>query len=129
MYRSWFQQKRLVEDGPTPSEVSALKDFLNGDLGPSEAAMNVTTSCSKEDEQEFGIANPDWVFERLWLFLLDAAQQIPETQDQLVKLLAAIKQIPDLQPDHIPVGGGGWTWADLPFLHEVMRDSWNCEYS
>lgn len=128
MYRSWFHKKGSEEDGPTPLEASALEDFLEGKLHPSEAAINITTSCSKEDQQEEGLPNPDWVFERLWGFILDAAQQIPDTQDQLVHLISAIKRLPDLEPDHDPVGGG-MTWADLPYLHELMRDSWNCASS
>ena len=84
MYRSRFHKKRSEQDGPTLPEASAIGDFLEGQLHPSEAGINITTSCSREDQREEGLPETDRVFERLWVFILDAAQQIPDTQEDLV---------------------------------------------
>ena len=86
MYRSWIEKQQSEEYGLKSTEASALQEYLDLKLNVDAAASQITTAFTAE--RDYGL-------EYLWYCLLDIAEEFPDQQEQLVRLLLAITQIPD----------------------------------
>ena len=119
---SWFHQLPNDEDTANPAEKKALKDFLAGSTSAEIAAERLTATIA-------GAENPEEELPRIWSFVTEAAEHLPDAQDRLVALLKAIKQLPDLERngDPVTVYGNMTVWKDLPLLANELRDRWECE--
>lgn len=104
----------------SPISASIIEDFLHSKISASEAATKIATQGPDGELR-------DQPYE-VWPPVLDAAQRRPDTQDRLIQLMSAIKQLPDQYKDGEPVIIHGMrVWADLPYFGFYMRDLWNCE--
>lgn len=86
MYEEWFQSMADDEDMPTPNEINVIKDYINNNIPANEAAVRCTSRIALEH-------NPDPTL--LWSLFESMAVELPDTQDKVVELLAAIKRLPD----------------------------------
>lgn len=85
MHEEWFATMQDLYR-PRPAEVQTVKDYIEGLTSADTAAKSSTSSIAKENE-------PDPRF--IWHLLKAIAIDLPNTQDQVVELLAAIKRLPD----------------------------------
>ncbi|KAI4253603.1 MAG: hypothetical protein L6R42_007524 [Xanthoria sp. 1 TBL-2021] len=74
-------------DMPTPEEVNAIKEFIDGQVDTDTAAKQCTSRISLEEK------SPDPTL--IWSFLASLAVEFFDTQDKVVELLAAIKRLPN----------------------------------
>lgn len=121
----WFHQPPSSNVPPKPEEAQALQNFLAGTISVHTAAERFTavTASAGNNSEEVGKA-----LTRMWKFVMDLAQDFPETQDKIVELLAEIEKLPDLEHDgHTVIYHGMKVWSDLPTFGWEMRDRWNCE--
>lgn len=86
MYEEWFQLMADDEDMPTSAEISAVKDFIDGEVLADDAAERCTSRIAAEP-------SPDPTL--LWSLFESMAVELPDCQDKVVELLAAIKRRPD----------------------------------
>ncbi|KAL8646149.1 MAG: hypothetical protein Q9226_006991 [Calogaya cf. arnoldii] len=87
MYDTWFAAMADDPDMPTPEEVHAIKEFIDGQTTADRAAKRCTSRISLEE------MNPDPTL--IWGLLEALAVEYPDTQDQVVELLVAIKRLPN----------------------------------
>ena len=123
MYEEWFQSMIEGDEGgelPTTAEIAAIKSFIDGETSATEAAQQCTSRIAAEDDP-----NP----ELIWYFLEDMAIELPDTQDKVVELLAAIKKIPD------PIRNGEpcriyseRVFSQLAYFGAGFADSWNGKF-
>ena len=111
--------RQAQDDGSVPSleERQALVDFLDQKVTVEQAALSYTQKVAHSSQK-----HPD--SSDLWSFITDIAQHLPETQDRLIDLLKAIKQLPPLMHDgEIVVDQfGGKYWSDLPGFEFDLRE-------
>lgn len=121
MYEEWFGKFTSDDDNPKPEEVQALKDFLDGATSAQVAAAKFTAMVPDEEGSADGLY-------RIWNLVCDAAREIPRSQEKLVELLAAIRQLPDVKCKRSEYFGpmDSINWRDLPILGWMLRDLWNC---
>lgn len=125
MVEAWFDLIASQKYRPGPQARRALQDFFNGRIPSDEAARRVTTTIlTLPDEKIIQVHVGE-----LWDLLIDAAKEIPGSQDKLVRLLAAIGGLPDFvrRGKIVEVAGdGGRTrlWRDLPMFADLMRDEY-----
>lgn len=87
MYEDWFAAMAKDPDMPTPEEVNAIKEFIDGQVDADTAAKQCTSRISLEEK------SPDPTL--IWSFLASLAVEFFDTQDKVVELLAAIKRLPN----------------------------------
>lgn len=87
MYEDWFAAMAKDPDMPTPEEINAIKEFVDGRTEADTAAKRCTSRINLEE------TDPDPTF--IWSLLVSLAVEFPDTQDKVVKLLAAIKRLPN----------------------------------
>ena len=83
----WLASMATDPDMPTPEEIDAIKDFIDGKNTGEIAAQQCTARIYLEEE------NPDPT--PIWSLLESLAVEFPDTQDKIVELLAAIKGLPN----------------------------------
>lgn len=123
MYEEWF--KSLVEadddgDLPTTAEMAVIKSFIDGEISATEAAQQCTSRIAAEDDP-----NP----ELIWYFCEDMALELPDTQDKVVELLAAIKKIPDPIRNGKPYTfNGEKVFSELSYFRANLADGWSGKF-
>ena len=121
MYEEWFQAMAEDEDMPTPGEIDTVKDFIDGKVSAMEAAERCTSRVAGELEPEPTV---------LWSLFESMAVELPDTQDQVVALLAAIKKLPDPirngQPYQID---GKKVFSELAYFATGLADFWRSKSS
>ncbi|KAL8875787.1 MAG: hypothetical protein Q9192_008988, partial [Flavoplaca navasiana] len=83
----WFALMATDPDMPTPEEIDAIKEFMDGKTAADIAAQRCTSRIYLEEE------NPDPTL--IWSLLESLAVEFPNTQEKIVELLAAIKRLPN----------------------------------
>ena len=117
MYEEWFQSMADDEDMPTLAETTPIKLFIDGQISATDAAQQCTSRVAAEPSP-----NP----ELLWSFFESMAIELPDTQDKVVELFAAIKKIPDPvrngQPHKI---NGEKVFSQLAYFGAGFADGWS----
>ncbi|KAI2473459.1 hypothetical protein F4781DRAFT_380406 [Annulohypoxylon bovei var. microspora] len=111
-----FFDKRIADRwGPKRNEANAIRELLHGSINPEEAAASFTSdiSASRTVEESKGSL---W---GLWKLLEDTARKFPEHHTKLVKLVDAIRQLPDL----VIRGETAVKWPELPKLAELWGEN------
>jgi len=133
----WKEWTETDENGENPSardpqQVLALRGLLSGDLAPAAAAKKYTEHTSTHPSE----------VSHMWTIFLDAGCQFPPEQHQhLVELLAAIRNLPDVQLREGDEGTGSFVrdtpegivyeqkmWKDLPHLGADISDWESSKY-
>ncbi|KAL8892764.1 MAG: hypothetical protein Q9215_000356 [Flavoplaca cf. flavocitrina] len=83
----WFALMAKDPDMPTPEEIEAIKEYIHGRTTADLAAQRCTSRIYLEEE------NPDPTL--IWSLLESLAVEFPNTQENIVELLAAIKRRPN----------------------------------
>ncbi|KAI1210680.1 uncharacterized protein F4807DRAFT_422263 [Annulohypoxylon truncatum] len=111
-----FIDKQLADRwGPTRNEANAIRDLLHGNINPEDAAVRLTSdiNASRSAETAKGaLWGP-------WKLLEDTARKFPEHHTKLVKLVDAIRQLPDL----VIRGELAVKWSELPNLAELWGEN------
>ena len=117
MYEEWFQSMADDEDMPTPAEITAIKLFIDGQISATEAAQQCTSRIAAEPSP-----NP----ELLWSLFESMAVELPDTQDKVVELLAAIKKVPDPVRNGQPYKiHGERVFSQLGYFGAGFSDGWS----
>ena len=117
MYEEWFQSMIDDDDMPSAAEITAMKSFIDGKISASEAARKCTFRIAAEHSP-----NP----ELLWSLCESMAIELPGTQNEVVELLAAIKQIPDPVRNGQPYKiNGEKVFSQLGYFGAGFADGWS----
>ncbi|KAI5863337.1 hypothetical protein GGS23DRAFT_528501 [Durotheca rogersii] len=111
-----FFDKRIADRwGPTRNEANAIRELLRGSITPEEAAARFTSDirASRTAEASRGSL---W---GMWKLLEDTARKFPEHHATLVKLVDAVRQLPDLAIR----GETAVKWPELPILAELWGEN------
>ena len=116
MYEEWFQSMADDEDMPTPNEINAIRDYINDTIPANEAAVRCTSRIALEP-------SPDPTL--LWSLFESMAVELPDTQDKVVELLAAIKRLPDpIRAGQEHRINGQKTFSELAYFAAGFSDYW-----
>ncbi|KAI1095397.1 hypothetical protein F5B19DRAFT_441391 [Rostrohypoxylon terebratum] len=111
-----FINKKLADRwGPSRNEASAIKELLLGNITPEDAAVKITSDVGASrnaDAARGALWGP-------WKLLEDTARKFPEHHEKLVKLVDAIRQLPDL----VVRGETVVKWSELPKLAELWGEN------
>ncbi|KAI0900525.1 hypothetical protein F4806DRAFT_491414 [Annulohypoxylon nitens] len=111
-----FINKQLADRwGPSRNEASAIKELLLGNITPEDAAVRLTTDVGASRTAET-IRGSLW---GPWKLLEDTARKFPEHHEKLVKLVDAIRQLPDV----VVRGETVVKWSELPNLAELWGEN------
>ena len=102
MYGKWINS--LEEDNLSSKGKLTLRAYLNKSVTASDAARSLVTSSDTQGLNHGSVENLDVV-------LIEASQEIPDSQLMLVELVEALRQLP---------------YVDLTKFGRTMRDCWNC---
>ncbi|KAI1464131.1 uncharacterized protein F4812DRAFT_443502 [Daldinia caldariorum] len=112
---SFFEKQIADRWGPSRNEANALRELLQEKINPEEAATRFTSdvaaarSADKANGSLWGI----------WMLLQETAKKFPEHHVKLVKLVDAIRQLPDV----VIKGETAVKWPELPKLAEVWGEN------
>ena len=121
MYEEWFQSMADDEDMPTLAEITPIRSFIDGQISVPDAAKQCTSRIVTEPSP-----NP----ELLWSFFESMAIELPNTQDKIVELLAAIKELPDPVRNGQPYKiNGERVFSQLGYFGAGFADGWSGELS
>ena len=127
MVDAWFEHISSQEHRLGPDERQSLKDFLNGLTSADEAAKAISSAYSTLPGTAIGSFVCD-----LWLLLIDAAKEIPSSQDKLVQLVATIGQLSDFTRCGKVFRVAGpekqRPWRDPPLFADLVGEK-SCEFS
>ncbi|KAI1655409.1 hypothetical protein F4813DRAFT_367801 [Daldinia decipiens] len=112
---SFFDKKIADRWGPTRNEANALRELLRGNISHEEAATRFTSDVAASRSAD--VANGSlW---GVWMLLQETAKKYPEHHAKLVKLVDAIRQLPDL----VIKGETAVKWPELPKMAEVWGEN------
>ncbi|KAI0843922.1 hypothetical protein F5Y00DRAFT_249876 [Daldinia vernicosa] len=112
---SFFDKKIADRWGPTRNEVNALRELLRGNINHEEAATRFTSDIAASRSADVASGSL-W---GIWMLLQETAKKFPEHHVKLVKLVDAIRQLPDL----VIKGETAVKWPELPKLAEVWGEN------
>ena len=117
MYEEWFQSLADDEGMPSAAEITAIKSFIDGETSVAAAARRCTSLIAAEPSP-----NP----ELLWSLCESMAIELPSTQDKIVELLAAIKEMPDPIRNEQPYEiNGERVFSRLGYFSAGFADGWS----
>lgn len=94
-------------DGNHKDECKSLREYLEGRLAPSEAAIAITTPVLQDPD-------PPSVLYRLHGLLCEALVNLSDDRERLIDLIASIQELPPT---------ARITWRELPGFHAMWFDS------
>ncbi|KAL7622382.1 hypothetical protein AAE478_007886 [Parahypoxylon ruwenzoriense] len=111
-----FIDKRIADKwGPSRNEANAIREVLRGSIDAEEAAARFTRDINASRTVEASRGSL-W---GMWKLLEDTARNFPEHHAKLVKLVDAIRQLPDL----VIRGETAVKWPELPILAELWGEN------
>lgn len=124
----WFRRQPV--DWLEAAEIDALHGYLTGRLTERQAAEAYTAGVNRLAEQEqvaaVRVQELEDHLQRIWAGLVEAAGYLPKKNADLVRLLGAIKNMPEPQREGKPflLRGRHQMWKELFALGWIVRGAW-----
>ncbi|KAI1802987.1 hypothetical protein F4811DRAFT_526642 [Daldinia bambusicola] len=112
---SFFDKQIADRWGPSRNEANALRELLQDKINLEEAATRFTSDAAAARSADKARGSL-W---GMWMLLQETAKKFPEHHVKLVKLVDAIRQLPDV----VIKGETAVKWPELPQMAEVWGEN------